>query len=81
MVRSTAVRWRPVRSRGNTMNTPILKQCASPGCRAWSPEVAVGKPCPYCGATQFWTRANRILDWVVVVTCVVVISLHIWKWL
>lgn len=24
------------------------KQCRRPNCRAWSWELAAGKPCPYC---------------------------------
>lgn len=32
-------------------------KCRRPSCRAWSWELAAGKPCPYCLKTDRQTRA------------------------
>ena len=40
------------------------KQCRTPNCRAWSWELAAGKPCPYClrvnRVAQAWIWVNRV---------------------
>jgi hypothetical protein len=38
-------------------------KCRRPSCRAWSWELAQGKPCPYCLrvdlVVRFWVWVNR----------------------
>jgi hypothetical protein len=44
---------------------PETLECRTPGCRAWSWELAAGKPCPYCRKADWrvrvWTWMDRII--------------------
>ena len=49
------------------MRTPLptTKMCKTPNCRAWSWELAQGKPCPYClrvdRMARVWVWVDRIM--------------------
>jgi len=45
------------------------RECRTPGCRAWSWELAAGKPCPYCRKVDRWLRIRTWADRIVVVVC------------
>jgi hypothetical protein len=43
------------------------RECRTPGCRAWSWELATGKPCPYCRKADWRVRAGTWRDRIIVV--------------